>query len=884
MKLVRCFFLIFWSLALNAQTFDDVSYSVNPDPVPNPERGFYHQVENFDLDMLQNFSDDGVRLILKNYSLEGFNNKPLSSNFINGLKSDFDMVRAGGFKIIVRFAYTFNLTTPYGDAPLDIVLQHIEQLKYVLKDNSDIILTFQAGFIGTWGEWYYTDYFSQSPGVITEQNWTDRRTVVNALLDVMPTDRMIQLRTPTFKKKMAELTDWDPISLAEAYNGSTKSRLAFHNDCFVASNTDYGTYNDIAVEKAYLEEDTKYMIVGGETCNPSAQSNCVNSVEELERFHWTFLNLDYHQGVLNQWKSEGCWGDVETKLGFRYELIDAHLQKEAKPNGAVSFQVKLINKGWANPTNAYTIQLNLRNTASQEVYVYTIDDDIRKWPLGVAHTIDVAAGLPGDIPFGNYALSLVLKDSRQTLAFSPNYRIQTANQGTWNDALGENELNHLLTVSSQSSLPTYAGSNYFVKEGTTTAGFAGPEQMKISPFNENAVIYWSREKQSNNQVVRLQRSTDNVNFETIAINTIDNIAFTDKNLDPNTTYFYRTQYILNNQYSQATMAQFTTLGTFDKEFVNISIDNDVQDWNAVEPVATGSKNGMVALRFMNTSNYLYFMMEAAALSTYEIVMETGNNKIFKISDGKLYESIGGTWSFKNNIDVQLSTNSLEGRVELQEIEFVEPTSMVGQFLVNNMDVWGGDYVFQKYPSLNPPDNFMVKPSTVTPLSKVKLSWTYNPDADGYVIERSIGDDQHFEFLKELGKLNSYYLDGGLDSELTYYYRMFAFKDIIGSEYTETLDIKLGPTATTNIESPFEYVTISPNPMMDFGKIDLFAAEAIDCTITLFDAHSKSVKQLYDGKILGKMTIPLSTKNLKSGLYFVKIQTPNSCAVQKIMHF
>lgn len=42
--------------------------------------------------------------------------------------------------------------------------------------------------------------------------------------------------------------------------------VGIHNDCFLASSTDMGTYEDKSVEYPYLQEDTKYTVVGGQTC------------------------------------------------------------------------------------------------------------------------------------------------------------------------------------------------------------------------------------------------------------------------------------------------------------------------------------------------------------------------------------------------------------------------------------------------------------------------------------------------------------------------------------------------------------------------------------------------------------------------------------------
>ena len=49
----------------------------------------------------------------------------------------------------------------------------------------------------------------------------------------------------------------------------TRLPIGHHNDCFLASSLDRGTYVDRAVEYPYLEADSKYTVVGGETCTLS---------------------------------------------------------------------------------------------------------------------------------------------------------------------------------------------------------------------------------------------------------------------------------------------------------------------------------------------------------------------------------------------------------------------------------------------------------------------------------------------------------------------------------------------------------------------------------------------------------------------------------------
>ena len=114
----------------------------------------------------------------------------------------------------MRFCYTVAnsgscpegfICPKYGDAPKNIVLNQIAQLKPLLQDNADVIACLQMGFIGTWGENYYSDYFgdpsSNGKGKLTDKNWSDKNEVLKALLDALPQSRMIQVRTPQMKQR-----------------------------------------------------------------------------------------------------------------------------------------------------------------------------------------------------------------------------------------------------------------------------------------------------------------------------------------------------------------------------------------------------------------------------------------------------------------------------------------------------------------------------------------------------------------------------------------------------------------------------------------------------------------------------------------------------------
>ena len=67
---------------------------------------------------------------------------------------------------------------------------------------------------------------------------------------------------------MSATLSW-PAVLAALIAGSDLSRVGFHNDCFLASPDDYGTFlsDPLSLDEDYLALDSRYVPVGGETCN-----------------------------------------------------------------------------------------------------------------------------------------------------------------------------------------------------------------------------------------------------------------------------------------------------------------------------------------------------------------------------------------------------------------------------------------------------------------------------------------------------------------------------------------------------------------------------------------------------------------------------------------
>jgi hypothetical protein len=423
-----------------------VTYTASTENFANPERGLYHHTgdcdkSDFSQATLQSYrTSQGISLVMCVFYLAEYKNGPIAQAALDQLQQQINTIRAAGLKMVLRLAYTTSTTGD--DTTKDRILSHLDQLSPYLNSGKDVIAVVQAGLIGAWGEWYYTQNFGNA-GVITATDWANRKAVTDKLLSVVPSTRMIQLRTPKFKRTMYSTT---PVQSSDAYNGSALSRIGHHNDCFLASPDDFGTYENTAVEYPYLQADTTYVAMGGETCgqNPP-RSSCPTATSELARFHWSFLNTDYEPNVLNSWSTGGCLSTITKNLGYRFRLESGTYPSTASPGGSLPVSFTVHNDGYATPFNPRTVELVLRNTSTGTTSKLAMSSDARRWTAGATTTVSQTLTLPTNLPAGSYTLLLNLPDP--LLSTRPEYSIRLANQGTWDAATGMNSLLHTLTVS-----------------------------------------------------------------------------------------------------------------------------------------------------------------------------------------------------------------------------------------------------------------------------------------------------------------------------------------------------------------------------------------------------------------------------------------------------
>lgn len=432
-----------------------VTYVPVGDLFPNPERGFYKHTANTEPlseRELRELRKDNISLAFRYFYLKEFRNAPLTAEALQGIENDLSAVRKAGLKAIIRFAYSSSSDEP--DAPLSTILEHLEQLKPILQRNKDIIAVMQAGLIGAWGEWYYTTNNLNNPAA--------RKAVLDKILEVLPSDRYVQVRTPKYKYDY--VGSQKPLQAADAFGSKAIARLGHHNDCFMAGVDDYGTYLDVEADKKYLNAEGLYVPLGGETCPPQGvnPADCAKAQAEMRNLRWTYLNRDYYRGVNDNWVVQGCMEDIMRDMGYRLALQKGEYSQKHVPGGELSGIIKIQNLGYAPPFNARGVELILRSATGSATYAATLTEDPRKWEPYKLAQLNVKAALPKDIPAGDYKLYLFLPDPETSLHDRPEYAIRLANKDCWEEATGYNDLGMTIQVDPSQNLPQSTSAVKFI--------------------------------------------------------------------------------------------------------------------------------------------------------------------------------------------------------------------------------------------------------------------------------------------------------------------------------------------------------------------------------------------------------------------------------------
>ncbi|MFP3155292.1 DUF4832 domain-containing protein [Lachnospiraceae bacterium ZAX-1] len=431
----------------------------------NPERGWHiikNTAEQFSAESLLSYREnEKIGLILLETNLGDYRFGPLDDNKLREIKGAFDVIRKANDGVIFRAAYDYDGMANPEPQELDIVLGHIGQLSDLFYENEDILYCIQAGFLGPWGEWH--DSLYGEPINVVTQNL-----VVQALLDAAPKSVAIELRRPVFVRTINEE---QTLTKKEAFSGSALSRVAYHNDAVLSSESDMGTYSDEyytrAQELTWTNNHTRYTPLVGEANQFSEYCLAKTAVPLLAQMNFQSLNAQFSPEVLDSWKGEtyhemNAYDYIGMNLGYRFVLDKVGFNKKITQGGHLDLELQLKNTGFGNLMKEKNLKLVL-SKGSQKIQT-AIDDDARWWDDEAGMLIKrYKFSIPKTMQPGKWDVFLSLSSTFDSLSDNPLYSIRFANEGVWD---AQNGLNKIGAIT--------------IKESNSSSGFTTFEQMLLS--------------------------------------------------------------------------------------------------------------------------------------------------------------------------------------------------------------------------------------------------------------------------------------------------------------------------------------------------------------------------------------------------------------------
>ena len=446
------------------------NYTESSDNIANPERGLYRFIEYKYRDPDYNnqahpaasysltdpYDSENTLLLATFYLFDYVDGGTISDDALTYIRNVFTNIRASGKKAIVRFGYsdahvedkTVDPRTIHQEPPKATILSHIAQIKPILTDFEDVILVGQAGFIGTYGEWYYTTYFSNftySNGKWSEtRDWSydsssdkvtgfdDRYDVLTAVLDAFPSSRQVEVRTPAYKQfyiSPNKVSNWTTLNDNNGFGTDPVNRLAFHNDAFLYGGSDLGTFH-YDYEKAMWQQQGEYLICGGEAPYSST------SITEMDGYtwsnvpagvynnHYTYLHHDtaYPSGssggstLFRYWYEQGWIPAIKKMLGYRLYLSNVTVSGTGQSGSTLSVSFTLKNSGAARVINERPMKLVLLHDGTP----YVLSEDCGNVRLVPSGTVSGTSVTPGSKQFNvQVTLNRTIVDGDQLALWLP---------------------------------------------------------------------------------------------------------------------------------------------------------------------------------------------------------------------------------------------------------------------------------------------------------------------------------------------------------------------------------------------------------------------------------------------------------------------------------
>ncbi len=433
---------------------DNIDYNEMTDNIKNPEKGFYSTAFLKMMPSGTKATNSRANLVhlrvdIGNFSgaVNGTGDLEFTEDALNALDETFSNIRNNGGSVIIRFAYDGFNGHANLEPSLDMILKHISQLKPIFEKNKDVLTYVELGFFGPWGE-MHTSKVSSTDNVSK---------AIDVMLDTVPETIKIGVRTPNYYVKWLGI-DRKKLNENITQKGTKAYRVGLYNDGYLGSESDLGTFANREIEVSWLEKQAMHTFYGGEVVANYASKTPLNTIEYISkegfRTHTTYLNTEWNNNVIADWKKEIYNGEdkayvgkdgytyVANHLGYRFVLRKSEIINKIEVNQSLKIKLQIENVGFGNLINDKIVTLILEKDG--KTYEIPTNIDATTWNSREITTVGIDVPLPENIDLGNWNIYLRISQNGN-MNTDNNYKcIQLANSNIWKENFGANYIGSVI--------------------------------------------------------------------------------------------------------------------------------------------------------------------------------------------------------------------------------------------------------------------------------------------------------------------------------------------------------------------------------------------------------------------------------------------------------
>lgn len=377
-KVILIILLTLLSLSKSDEYFSN-SFKESIEHLNNPDQGFYRPlIVKLKPDSFSHNNNNPEQVYHLRCDISQFSgvvnsegvDKKLTDISLNGLDNYLYEIKKQNKNAVIRFCYDPNYEGNTNKEPsLTTIETHIIQLSEILNKHADTLTAIEAGMLGPWGEMHSSKIATEENKAKVFKYWLQNTKQIPILA-----------RTPKaiftyFGKTLDEIEKYTIESNDEGY------LLGLFNDCYLSTDKDTGTYvYDRTRETEWLSTQNEHLPYGGETCAVSELSNLEICLPEMHLLGLSYLNIEYHNGVIEKWKNleygENLGADIlfygmngfdYIKRHLGYRLILKSINVNYEKYGNYEMKIKMRNVGFGSMWKPKKIDIIFTDMDDKEI-------------------------------------------------------------------------------------------------------------------------------------------------------------------------------------------------------------------------------------------------------------------------------------------------------------------------------------------------------------------------------------------------------------------------------------------------------------------------------------------------------------------------------------